>query len=426
MDYLLFAGYLILFAWLVTKTKFFTQSGLSNPQLVIIFLLKIIAGIFYGWIGIYYGQFAYMFDTWGYHYTSVEEYKLLLSSPVDFFQNLFASGYDHGYKGFFASQDSYWNDLKSNFFVSVLSIFNLFSFGNYYINVIFFSFITLIGPIAFYRVLNDVFPGKKIQVLLATFVVPSFLYWTSGIHKDGVVFMAISLIVYHMHFGMKENRWHWKRLSVLFISFLLLLALRNFLVILLIPAIVAWYLSYRRPHRTAVVFIGTYAIAALLFFTLRYIHPGLDFPQAVVNKQKAFVELQGGSAINLKELKPDVFTFIKNSPQAIASTVLRPHPGDVKHILSLAAASETNFLLLLFLCFLVWRTNGLQSRQFIWFCLFFSFTFLLTIGYTVNFLGAIVRYRSIIIPFLIVPIVCLTDWGRLYAILFNNIKNKNN
>jgi hypothetical protein len=274
--------------------------------------------------------------------------------------------------------------------------------------------------------LNDVFPGKKIQVLLGTFVVPSFLYWTSGMHKDGVVFMAISLIVYHMYFGMKEKRWHWTRLLVIFISAILLLTLRNFLIIILVPALVAWYLSTKRPRRTAVIFISTYAIAALLFFTLRYIHPGFDFPQAVVNKQKAFVDLQGGSAIHLKELKPDAITFIKNSPQAIASTVLRPHPGDVKHILSLAAASETNFLLLLFLCFLVWRTHGVQSKQFIWFCLFFSFSFLLTIGYTVNFLGAIVRYRSIIIPFLIVPIVCLIDWERLYAILFNNIKNKNN
>ncbi len=38
------------------------------------------------------------------------------------------------------------------------------------------------------------------------------------------------------------------------------------------------------------------------------------------------------------------------------------------------------------------------------------------IGYSVNFLGAIVRYRSIILPFLIVPIVALINWQRIINI----------
>jgi len=60
--YILFAAYLIFFAWLVTKVKFFTASGLTSSQLVIIFLLKVMAGIFYGWIGVYYGEMAQMLD----------------------------------------------------------------------------------------------------------------------------------------------------------------------------------------------------------------------------------------------------------------------------------------------------------------------------------------------------------------------------
>ena len=62
---------------------------------------------------------------------------------------------------FFASSDSYWNDLKSNVFIKLLSIFDIFSFGHYYVNVIFYSFITLFGPLAFYKVMNDVFPKKR-------------------------------------------------------------------------------------------------------------------------------------------------------------------------------------------------------------------------------------------------------------------------
>ena len=425
MEYLLFPAYLVLFAWLVTKIRFFTRSGLTNAQLVILLLLKIMAGIFYGWIGIYYGQFAYMFDTWGYHHLALPEYRLLFSNPGEYFSNIFDTYYE-GYGGFFASHNSYWNDLKSNFFIKILSVFDVFSFGNYYINVIFFSFITLVGPVAFYYVLNDVFPGKKIQVLIATFLIPSFLYWTSGLHKDGFVFTAISLIVYNFYFGMKEGRFTWKRWLGIFISFIILLAFRNFILLLLVPALTAWYLSIRRPKKIAIIFFATYLVCVILFFTLRYVYHGFDFPQAVVDKKEAFMKLQGSSGLTIYELEPNIISFIKNSPLALSLTMLRPHPGDVKHILSLAAASETNLLLLLFICFLFWRTNGIKSHQFIWFCLFFSFSFLLTIGYTVNFMGAIVRYRSIILPFLVVPMVCLIDWSRISSLLFNNMKTKNN
>ena len=426
MYYLLFAGYLCLFAWLLTRLGFFKKSGLSNAQLVILFLLKVMAGIFYGWIGIYYGQFAYMYDTWAYQYTSVEEYKLLFQNPSEYFSSLFYSGYEHKYGGFFAAENSWWNDLKSNMFIKFLSVVNVFSFGNYYVNVIFFSFITFTGPVAMYRVFSDVFPGKKVHVLLATFFIPSFAYWTSGIHKDGLVFMAVSLIIYHVYFALKENGFRLSRILPLFISFIIIISFRNFLLAILIPALFAWILSCKIQKRNAIVYISTYLLCGLLFFSLRYVFPSLDFPQAVVEKQKAFKTLQGNSGIDPPELRPSVASFLATTPHALASTTLRPHPGDVKHILSMAAATETAILLLLFLLFLVWRTNGIRSISFIWFCVFFSFSFLLSIGFTVNFLGAIVRYRSIILPLLFVPVISLIDWNRIYAVLFNNIKNNSN
>ena len=77
LEHLLFALYLVLLAWLVTKIGFFTRAGLSSSQLVILFLLKVMAGILYGWIGVYYAHMAQMLDTWSYHQDSLAEYQLL-------------------------------------------------------------------------------------------------------------------------------------------------------------------------------------------------------------------------------------------------------------------------------------------------------------------------------------------------------------
>ena len=270
MEYLIFAGYLFLFAWLVTRIGFFKKSGLSNAQLIILFLIKIIAGILYGWIGVYYGQFAYMFDTWGFHHVALEETKLLYHNPSEYFSNLFYSGYENKFGGFLDSHNSWWNDLKNNMFVKFLSVINVFSFGNYYTNVIFFSFITLAGPVAFLRVMNDVFPGKKLLVILAAFLIPSFAYWASGIHKDGLTFLALSLIVYHFYFGLKEKAFSFTRIAIIIISCLIILSFRNYIFIVLIPALSAWYFAYKFPNRIVLVFLSVYLICGILFFSLQF------------------------------------------------------------------------------------------------------------------------------------------------------------
>jgi hypothetical protein len=427
LEYLLFVAYLIVFAWLVTRIPFFTSTGLSRPQLVIIFLLKIMAGIFYGWIGVYYGGLAQMQDTWSFHAGGIQEYHLLYNNPHEYFTNLFRDPYEGGILKFFDSNDSYWNDLKGNVLIKLFSVFNIFSFGSYYVNVIFYAFITLFGAVAIYKVMDDVFPGKKITVLLATFMVPSFLYWTSGLHKEGLIFTGISLIIYVIYFGYKEKRFGIKRILLLLTGLIMLLVFRNFLLVLIIPAVIAWMLANQRPRYGLAIFASVYLLFGILFFTARYVIPRFDFPQAVVDKQQAFIKLKGANSfIPIRELEPTAVSFLKNTPQAINLSTIRPYPSDVRHILSLAAAIEIDGLLLLFLLFLFLHRNGLRSRNLIYFCVFFSFSVLLAIGFSVNNLGAIVRYRSVIIPLLVIPMMAGVDWKKLEALLSNNIKIKNN
>ncbi|MDP4261837.1 MAG: hypothetical protein Q8941_04845 [Bacteroidota bacterium] len=424
MEYLVFVVYLILFAWLVTRVKFFTRSGLNNSQLIILFLLKVLAGIFYGWIGLYYGNLAQMLDTWSYHHIGLAEYDILKSDPRAYFTNLFNDPYPDKLGNFFGSSNSYWNDLKGNVFVKILSLFDIFSFGYYYVNVIFYSFLSLFGLIAFFRVVKDVFPGRKLLLLLTAFLMPSFIYWTSGIHKEGLLFVGLGLMIYHLYFGGKEKKYSFRRWIGIFSGIFILLVLRNFLMMLVIPAIIAWFLAYRYPRRGIAIFLSVYLFFGLFFFTARHIDKRLDFPQAVVNKQKAFLMLQGGaSSIPIKELEPTAASFLKNTPQAFTLSFLRPYPGDVQHLLSFAASIEINFMLLLFLLFLFARKkNDVVSRNTIYLCIFLSCSILLAIGFSINNLGAIVRYRSITIPLLIIPIIAQTDWKKLASFLTE--KNK--
>ena len=108
------------------------------------------------------------------------------------------------------------------------------------------------------------------------------------------------------------------------------------------------------------------------------------------------MKLGGGSAVAARHLEPTPESFVVNAPQALSLSIVRPYPSDVRHLLSLVAATEITLILLLFVVFLLWRKNKTPLNPFLLFCIFFSFSVLMMIGYTVNNLGAIVRYRSII------------------------------
>jgi hypothetical protein len=418
LQYLLFLGYLLLFSWLVTRVRFFKRTGLTAPQLIIIFLFKVLAGIFYGWIGRYYGNLAQMQDTWGYHINSLQEYQLLLNDPGAYFTNLFYNPYEGSFMKFFTSQDSYWSDIKGNFFIKVLSVFNIASFGSYYVNVIIYAFVSLFGAVAIFRVMDHAFPGRRTPLVLAVFFIPSFLYWCSGIHKEGLIFLGIAIAVYHVYFASVEKKVTFKRVLWIFLGLFLMMILRNFLIVLLLPALMAWLLSIKWPRYTVPVYSFIYFVSILAFFNLRKINPAYDFPQAVVNKQQEFLKLApGGSTIPIKRLEPTAISFLKNTPQAITLSAIRPYPGDIRHLLSLAAATEIVILLFLVTLFLLFRTPITASKGFMWFCIFFSAAVLLSIGFSVNNLGAIVRYRSIVLPFLIIPVVTCTDWKRFIRVI---------
>ncbi|RYD94767.1 MAG: hypothetical protein EOP50_09030, partial [Sphingobacteriales bacterium] len=122
MSYLLFLIYLLLFMWLLRKISFFRNSGLSQTQVQIVFLLKVFAGILYGWVGIYYTNKGQIVDTWWLHDQALKEQPLLRHDPVTFVTDLFRNNYSHGFGRFLSSRNSWWNDLHSNLFIKCLAV----------------------------------------------------------------------------------------------------------------------------------------------------------------------------------------------------------------------------------------------------------------------------------------------------------------
>ena len=76
------------------------------------------------------------------------------------FYNFFKDIFNHRYSNsgnIFIAENSYWNDLKSNVIIKLLAICNVFTFKNYYANIVFFNFLFLFGLVAFYRLMSALF-----------------------------------------------------------------------------------------------------------------------------------------------------------------------------------------------------------------------------------------------------------------------------
>ena len=415
LNYVFFFIYLVLLCWLLTKIRFIQQTDLGNRTIVILFLLRILAGLANGWINFYYYPIS---DSVWFHTEGIAECHLLLTNPKEYLLNLFVNSSHNSYGSIFDITDSFWNNLKSNLIIKLLSIFDIFSNGNYFINVLFYNFLVFFGSVAFYKIFIQIFADKRKVLIVTVFLLPSFLFFTSSIHRDGLIFIALAFVSLNMFYILNDKKLSIKRLLFILLSLLLIFLLRNFVFITLLPALAAWVIAERKPNLMLPAFLVIYLVFVIVFFSLKYVNPKFDLPKFVSERQMAFIQLAtpGTSAININPLFPNFRSFFNNAPQAFNHSLMRPYLSEHKNILYLPAAAEILVYELLLLFYIFFPLKQHRQHGFTFYSLFFVLSMYLVIGYTIPILGPLVRYRSIYFPLIITPMVCSINLNKLRSI----------
>lgn len=350
-------------------------------------------------------------DTWNYFFEGKKETQLLFNNPLRYFGNFFDNPHDKQYRHLFSPVNSYWKDLKQLYMIKLVSVFNIFSGSRYYVNVIFYSFLTFFGPVAFLKIMNDVFPNRIRIITIGAFLIPSFLFWSSGIHKDGFVFTLLCLAAYLFYFGLKQPRLGWRRLLLIFFLVLAIFPVRNHIVLAAVPGFTTWWLAEKYFKEKWIAFLLITVLGITVFFGSKYIHPKLDLPISIVLRQKEFHKLGGNSILPQRELKSTLKSFISNAPQALNHTLARPYLTEINSPLYLLSAVEIAVLWLIIFIWFFRFTENPYRHSVVLFFLMVSMALLLLTGYIVPQLGAIVRYRSIFLPLLVVPILATSKWS---------------
>jgi len=292
----------------------------------------------------------------------------------------------------------------SEFSVSNESIIYITSFIYYFSKISFlnigvlFGFFGLIGLLAFDGTLRSITKSSSKNIkTLATLVIllPSISYWSSGLGKDSIAFMSVSLILWS---SLKLN----KRKLVMLLGISSMLMIRPHVAALLLVALTFGLFFEKkikifiRLFYLTIIFI---IIIKIIPFSLNFIGMGKDISlQSIIN----FIELR--QSYNWKNFEGGIDISSMNLVNQIFSYLFRPLPMDAHSLTALISSFENIFLFILFLFGVISKIKGASADQNInlSFCWFYSLAALIIFSVTTANYGISMRQKWMFLPFLIV------------------------
>tara|TARA_B100001109_G_scaffold251979_2_gene247255 strand:+ start:5984 stop:7267 length:1284 start_codon:yes stop_codon:yes gene_type:complete len=284
--------------------------------------------------------------------------------------------------------------------------------GHFWVHQLFFCLLAFWGSILLYLFFkwNDIQSKSVLFVLFMLF--PSTLLWTSGALKEAFLFFALGGFLFFTQ--ALFSTFSIKKLGFSLFFLILLANIKLYVGLLVLPAGLLLFslLKLKVKNYGAITFIGTVVIGAVLLFFqkdqfLQAFQTKLfDFTQTAISaKAGSYFEIPSYSTIG---------ELLAHFPKAIYNVFLRPiFPAQI-NFFSLISALEHFLLIALFVLAIIHRKAfSHQSKQIAYFCFLFILPISLLIGSTVPVLGAIVRYKVILLPFYFYLLLTFVDLKRI-------------
>jgi hypothetical protein len=320
----------------ILRGRIWGKSPVRRPVLLAAFWLKILAGSAYGLVYFHGYQTG---DIVRYFQDSQVIYGTLFQHPRHYFEMVFgfsASGRvpDH----LLYIDDQLWLNWRTQEFLSVRinSLFNLFSFGHFYGNVVLLCLFSLLGLTWLHRALAESFPRHAGVLALAVFFMPSTLFWCSAVHKDAVTLFALGALLYSTKKLVLNPRF---RHMVLFgLGSFLLWNCRSYMVLLLLPnlAIYAWSLRNPGPHVLRFALMHALLLGSLL--PLSRISPAFDVLGRLRAEQEYLLNLKGITHLPIRPIGDSPAALLANLPMALDHVWLKTFTNPPTNAFQVVAA----------------------------------------------------------------------------------------
>ena len=413
-NYGLFLGYFIVFALCICKIPSLRVSSLNYWKNLGLFSIKVLGALSLVWVYTYYYPNRETADIFKHFDDAMQFYKQVYNVSVsDYFQFLFGQKVDTPEMNEAIVHTKYWlrqteiGTIGDNHvLIKIHAFILLFSHGYYPIHLLFFAFFAYLGCLVFYRFIAQIFTPNKL-VLIGIFLTPSVLFFCSGTLKETVILVLTILLITSSYYLLHKNKLI--HLLIIIISTYFLSILKIYVLLALFPGLLSFVLfSWWKTKNWWLYSSIIHLTYLLLLFTVT----SIDFMGNLQFKQQDLLlvaqEMHAGSKIELPLLDNHVTTYIRMIPNALKNVFLLPTPFSATNLWMWLSILE-NYCLLVLLVLGLTKFKHTNRTQRHYLTLIFSFSVLLAlfIGWTVPIVGAIVRYKVILVGLVIPSVIAL-------------------
>jgi hypothetical protein len=389
------------------KWKRLSNATLSSEFIAGIFILKSFLSILYIMVHQrYYGGG----DTIAYYNDGLIIFNSLFENPAKYLLLCFGPNNIENVPALILKEVDamgYWWDTSAYSVVRFYAITNLFIWGNIYASGIFMAFVSTTGLLLLYHTVASQLQDKLFIAKIVLFAIPSVMFFTSGVHKEGLLLFFTGIFFYSLQQLLNKKISIKPSLALLLSAFAIWLV-RDFIFYFLLPGTVAFLWCHTHKGYVLHKFMAVYLVAVLsgqfIQFTIKdkgIVYNG-NALESISIKQHSFESLKNSNtSFNIDNFNPQLQYFVTHMPSAFFRTLLVPF-----HLTSFNSYQTffiiENIYILLLLLYLLFNLNisGFISNPLALWQFIFAISIIILIGFVVSNIGASVRYRSLPILFL--------------------------
>lgn len=241
-------------------------------------------------------------------------------------------------------------------FVKFASIFCLITGDSYWLISLYFSLFCFAALWRLYLVITGYFTSNDLAIAIGLFLLPSFVFWSSGLSKESIAVGCIALMVAPYIKGLfVQKQLKWIELVVAVLSIILLWKLKYFYAgVLIVTLITGWLLlllfkkspsmgNLKLTVLSVVIFLGLLVIAS-------FAHPNFYLSrivEVIVQNHDELILKSDSGIIRFYELNATFSSLLINAPLALFSGLFSPLIWQVNSILELVTGFENVILMFL-------------------------------------------------------------------------------
>ncbi|MGV9011023.1 MAG: hypothetical protein ACOH13_00370 [Flavobacteriales bacterium] len=382
---------------------------------------KVFGGVAFSLIYFFYYKGG---DTLMYFYSAVSMSHLAMVDPAAYLSVLFGPA-DNAHLALFSDvvgqpYGYMYFDHRAFMVIRLISPLVILSMNSYVVTTLLLSSICYYGIWRCYQTFVSYFPSLINKLAIAFLYMPSVIFWGSGVMKDTFTLSATCWWVHCFDELFFKKRDHLSNLLGLVVSGFILITMKPYIFMALMPLTVLWLLYFRVVKLKNALFRFTVLPVVLVlmvggsYLTLTSLGDELgkfSLDEAlqttvVLQQDMKRSEQYGSNYFDIGTVDGTLSGTLGKLPVAVNAALFRPYIWESRNFV-VALSGLENAWLLGFTLLLLWRTRiwffirCITGNPLVLLCILFAVVFGFVIGLTTPNFGALVRFKIPLVPFLV-------------------------